>query len=528
MAWNEHFCVRAIVSLLRDALYHGRKSPTRRNKRVVAVGALLVFSGAVCAEPAHFTANNPQLDLNCKGCNVIFLNFDFLRADRVGPSAARSLTPNIDAYFENAIVFEDVSSPAGSSYRGNLSVLTGTEPHWYGLDVHTFERLKSRRALGPWEDIYIAHPTIGQILGASGYHTVYLNKGHRSGKRTFLDRGITDYRDFPLQTLFEDSLPSLQSVLANARPPFFVLFHAIPTRLHTPYYPLDRPRKTGDHIIYTKYKMHNRDYGYKVTRNRKISNAQQRLAEQEIYDQQLVYADDKLAAVFEDLRRLENNTIIVFYSDHGTQLGDKGIFASNGVSFEQCVRVPLFIKHPRIKRRLIVKTPISLIDLVATIYDMVGVRAPDGMDARSLLPVIRGDAYHRKYMVGLNDPDEYIREGYWKLILTPRRKHELYDIRVDPGRKDNRYYLEGERASNLYYLVNFFTPWNNEIRDGGWVMRLDRSWDLKLFDLKNDPLETSDLAEHYPEITKRLLHALERIKHAIDERRLDLAREKAH
>jgi arylsulfatase A-like enzyme len=482
---------------------------------------LLVPAGGVCASHEALSSRaNP--DLRCDRCNVVFLNLDFLRADYVGLLGDSTSTPNIDDYFKNSIVFENVLSPAGSSYRGNLSVLTGTAPHIYELDVDGYESLKRHKELGQWRRVYTSHETIGQVLAKSGYHTTYLNKGRRSGARTLLDRGFDRYIQFPLQTLFEDLLPSLRSNLETAEQPFFLLFHAIPTRLHTPYYPLNRPRIRGDHIVYKKYKMKGRYYGYRVVRNNNVPVARQAVAEHQIYNQQLIYADEHLQGIFDLLKRFEDDTIIVLYSNHGTQLGDKGIFASNGVSYQSCIHVPLMIKHPKIVNPVRITTPVSLVDLVATIYDMLMIDAPGGMTGNSLIPVISGERYQRTRILGKNDPDEYIREGKWKMLVRYRQQHELYDLTKDPEQRENVILWNRMKAKRMEYINNYETPWKNLIVEDNWKLVLDRAKKIELYDIHEDPNETNDLSRQYPQVVKRLEDALEQAKRESVRKRLSL------
>jgi len=70
-------------------------------------------------------------DLSCPDCNVIFLNIELLRADYIGLISNEhgdNITPNIDKFFEDGIIFEDASAPAGSTQMSNIEVLTNTDP----------------------------------------------------------------------------------------------------------------------------------------------------------------------------------------------------------------------------------------------------------------------------------------------------------------------------------------------------------------------------------------------------------------
>ena len=64
----------------------------------------------------------------------------------------------------------------------------------------------------------------------------------------------------------------------------------------------------------------------------------------------------------------------------------------------------------------------------------VEVTPPPAINSRSLIPIIKGEKYFRKYLFGKNDQDEYVRDGKWKLINKPRGYYELYDL--DNDRKE--------------------------------------------------------------------------------------------
>ncbi|MDH3377679.1 MAG: sulfatase-like hydrolase/transferase [Gammaproteobacteria bacterium] len=490
------------------------------------IHTILVFLALSLLSCSRFAAasaaDGEPGDLSCEGCNVLFLNLDFLRSDYTGLISDSKHTPNIDRFFKNSIIFENAFSPAGSSYRGNLAVLTATDAHIYGVDVQSFHLLKARKQLGPWKKIYTYHKTIAQVLSRHGYRTVNLNKGTRSGRGTFLDRGFDEYQQFHIRLTIEDLLPPLETHIRSTQKPFFILFHAVPTRLHRAFYPLNRDRILDKHIIYQEYSIQNRPYGYKVIRDRSASPQIQRETEHKIYMQQLKYADDTLSKPFDMLREFERNTIIVLYSNHGTQIGDKGIYASNGVSYQSSVRVPLMIKHPKVKTPMRIATTISLVDLVPTIYEMLGVFKPGHSTGQSLIPLINGEEYYKDYIVGKNDPDEYILSGKWKLIIRYHKERRLYNLKVDPlGRED----LSEKRkliARRMEYQSVMDLDESKTIVNDEWKLILTQKKNLELYDLDADPDESTNVAADYPEVTRTLEDKLIEFKHQARQRRIDI------
>ncbi|MCA9478604.1 MAG: hypothetical protein KC535_05645, partial [Nanoarchaeota archaeon] len=73
---------------------------------------------------------------------------------------------------------------------------------------------------------------------------------------------------------------------------------------------------------------------------------------------------------------------------------------------------------------------VSLVDLTATLYDMLGVdHQTSGV---SMVPLMAGGVYPRGAIYGANDVSHYIREGDWKLIVNSDVFYELFNLSADP------------------------------------------------------------------------------------------------
>ena len=84
--------------------------------------------------------------------------------------------------------------------------------------------------------------------------------------------------------------------------------------------------------------------------------------------------------------------IIVYTSDHGEMLGQHGIWEKQKF-FEASARVPLIIRWPkRFPGGRLVEQNVSHCDLFATLCDLAGIPTPPGLDSRSLVPLMEGDA----------------------------------------------------------------------------------------------------------------------------------------
>ncbi len=100
--------------------------------------------------------------------------------------------------------------------------------------------------------------------------------------------------------------------------------------------------------------------------------------------------DDRVGELLESLRdnNLESDTIVVFVSDHGDNLGSHGNFNKN-ILLEESIRIPMILRWPgRIAAGVNDKQIAGLIDLAPTLLDLCGFDVPGGMQGRSLKPML--------------------------------------------------------------------------------------------------------------------------------------------
>ena len=457
----------------------------------------------------------------------MLLNIDFLRSDYVGPQNGSTLTPNIDNFFRDGLVFKNIYSPSGSTYRGNLSVFTATNPFFYNLDVKTFESLRSQPGFRYWKEIYTSQKTLAEYMKSAGYHTAMLNKGTRSGKATMLDRGYDSYKQFPMRILIEDQIKDLFTQIENIQEPYFIHFHAIPTRLHRAYYPQHRQRVKDKHIIYAPYNLGDDPYGYKVIRNHGATKYHQRRAEHTIYRQQLEYADEQLKRIFDFISNRLENTVVILTSTHGTQIGDKDIYASNGVSYESNIRVPLMIKIPGKKFNSTIDDRLSLLGLVPGILKLVGL-PHDTMDGMNLLSVLDGKQdYTRPFIAGHNDKDSYLIQGDWKLFVRSVTHRTLFKLQDGMASGNDIYRKKRMTALNIESSVNHGFDLNIERKTENYLFIKKKQEIPELYNLREDPLEERNLVKKYPakseELLKLLHHYRQQAKNKIDSLNLEQA-----
>lgn len=183
-------------------------------------------------------------------------------------------------------------------------------------------------------------------------------------------------------------------------------------------------------------------------------------------------ADDVLGRVLETLGALgeRENTIVAFTSDHGDHLGQHNLYQKMEMH-EQALRVPLVMAGPGI-RPLRCGTPVSHLDLMPTVLELLGLEHPTGLDGISLAPALAGDAavpdrpIFAQYSGNptLGDIRRCVIRGNQKYIYDPRDKAELFDLAEDPEEMRNLADLP-EHQALLGELHELCARWGREHGD---------------------------------------------------------------
>ena len=145
-----------------------------------------------------------------------------------------------------------------------------------------------------------------------------------------------------------------------------------------------------------------------------------------------------------------DNTIVIFMSDHGEMLGDHGLYLKGPHFYDEAVRVPLILSWPgRFRAGLRADALVELVDLAPTLLEAAGVDVPASMQARSLVPILTGQAdpsVHREAVYSEYYNAWTHRHSYATMLRTHREKivvyhgvdeGELYDLDAAPHEFDN-------------------------------------------------------------------------------------------
>ncbi|MFN9720234.1 MAG: sulfatase [Planctomycetota bacterium] len=206
------------------------------------------------------------------------------------------------------------------------------------------------------------------------------------------------------------------------------------------------------------------------------------------YSAAISFMDAQVGFVLDSLKRhgLEDNTIIVFTSDHGYHMGEHGLWQKMSL-FEESSRVPLLIAVPGVTSGSAAKAPVSHVDVFPTLAELCGVTPPANLQGQSLVPI-------------LQDPGATGRN--WALTQVTRtgrsvRPESTTAASSDPSGNDakqrkNQRKNKPETTETVparFFGYSLRTPrWRYTEWDGGDKGR-------ELYDHEADPSELTNLAD---------------------------------
>jgi arylsulfatase A-like enzyme len=196
-----------------------------------------------------------------------------------------------------------------------------------------------------------------------------------------------------------------------------------------------------------------------------------------LYDGEVRVFDDLVGRWLIKLEKLGilDETLIIITADHGEELLERGHVGHSscnlkGTLFDECLKVPLIMRYPpKLRKGTVIRHQVSQIDIMPTIFDILGRRMPPGTDGSTLLPLVnrnaesfREESYAESIPAGWQalEGDHRrtwcVRTNDWKLIHHSeakvggsQRRYELFDLRSDPGETCNLFERQGTKAAEL-------------------------------------------------------------------------------
>ncbi len=279
-------------------------------------------------------------------------------------------------------------------------------------------------------------PTLFRILDSAGYQTAHIGG---------FPLGIDDFTVVPHAQALEAGIDHISYVLEDSRRLMMdPLDHRVADRAadYLERASPDRPLALWVHFI-------NPHHTYNPPKDLLGTRGRGRLAR---YEEEIVSTDRQLGALFDALHRSRPRTrkILVVAGDHGQALHPLGPRYHGSDVIQEMVHTYLAISAPDMPPG-VVDRPVSLIDVPATVLDLLGLAAPASFQGRSLVPLMRGeplpDVPIRLDNAMWADHSEAVISGGYKLIrrLRPRFRGvypeaevvQLFDLTRDAAERNN-------------------------------------------------------------------------------------------
>ncbi|MDD9731930.1 choline-sulfatase [Mameliella sp. AT18] len=156
------------------------------------------------------------------------------------------------------------------------------------------------------------------------------------------------------------------------------------------------------------------------------------------YFANISYLDEKIGQLLQVLEDTRQEAIVVFVSDHGDMLGERGLWFKMSF-YEGSARVPMMISVPGMEGAQVV-APVSNIDICPTLCDLAGVDMSEVMpwtEGESLVPVMRGGERVSPVAMEYAAEASYaplvcLRRGKWKYTDCTLDPEQLFDLEADP------------------------------------------------------------------------------------------------
>jgi len=396
--------------------------------------------------------------------NVLLLVVDCLRADHLSANGyERQTTPMIDSLVAESVQFRQTISQASWTRPSLPTMLTGLYPSEHGL--HTFGETEEGVATSSRLDDSVT--TVAESLKAAGYATALIGEQFQLSPRFGLDQGFDFYKNraSDAANIHRNFFRWLGGVEPGK--PFFAYLHYL--EIHWPYCPPPETRgRFGSDKSSFRFCHQWRKLRDDILSGAVVLSDVDREAMEARYDEELLGLDQRLGDLFARLRKdgLWNDTLILLTGDHGEEFYEHGSIGHGQSLFQELLAVPLVVKPPA-GWPVVVGGPIDatveLRSITPTILEAAGLAMPDGVEAPSLIPLMRpGAAAGPSYAVSESDDEVVVRSGGLKMIARrDGSSAALYDLAADPGETHD---VASGRRADLARLRSYYEAWQKGLR----------------------------------------------------------------
>ena len=416
---------------------------------------------------------------NKKQPNFVFILVDDLGWADVKCNNPESFyeTPNIDRLAENGIRFTNAYSANPVCSPTRAAIMTGKHPNRLNItDWIPGDDPKNRPLLGPQDrnELALEEITIAEKLKEKGYKTGFIGKWHLGDEGFFPENQGFDINigghekgsppggyyspyknpkltDGPEGEYLTDRLTdeSIGFITQNKNGQFF---------LYLAYYTVHTPIQAAKKYI-EKYELKREQLGLDSISHKSEGEGWTKLIQEDAaYASMVAAMDENVGRIVDALKEqgLDKNTWIIFTSDNGglstlrrknAPTNNGQLRAGKGWCYEGGIRVPLIIAGPGVagKGKVTGQQAVSM-DFFTTILSMAGVQHEKN-DGENLIPVLTENSWlnrdelfwHFPHYHGSGwKPGSAMRKGDWKLVVQYEdNRTELFNLAEDPGETTN-------------------------------------------------------------------------------------------
>ena len=406
-------------------------------------------------------------------------------------------TPNIDKFAEEGVVCTDFYVPTPYCAPSRATLLTGRFPLRHGL-------IKNPTPDAGINDIGISQSelTLGEVFQKADYQTMCIGKWHLGHKEEFfpVNHGFDDYYGI----LYSNDMRPVQ-IIENRDTVEYPIDQSFLTKKYT--------EKAIDFIEKNKEKPFFLHLCHAMPHKPLAASEQFYTPEtpNDLYADVMRELDWSVGEVLKSLKDMQllENTIVIFMSDNGPWYGGStgGFKGMKATTWEGGIRIPFFIHYPKVfTEKKTIDTPCWSPDVFPTLLSLANIEntSTNILDGEDITEILKGNQTEHKTVYSMhNSTIMSIRKGDWKQFVSkPRFYHEVdLDTWVDKRAPDGTTIIAPfeQPTPALYPGIKPEEPKNN----------------IQLFNLKNDPTESTDLALEKPELVEELMQEYNLFKETV-------------
>lgn len=359
--------------------------------------------------------------------NILVVSFDALRADALGLYGyERETSPNLDAFAEQALVFDHAYSASNTTPTSFASAFTGQ----YAYKVFIGWQL-------------IPSTTLAGMLQETGRHTFGLFNNIQVAAERHFGQGFDDYSVVSVRD--EKILEDAKRLLDEAKDrKFFGWVHFISP--HTPY----KYREMAAHLAPQQSEGR---FAETTGGHFEVESPEELARVRDLYDANIYFGDHLFGELMAHLESLglADNTVVIVTSDHGEEFMEHGQLQHNAL-YEELIHIPMIIRHPGMEQGARTDARYVGVDLLPTVAAMAGLEPPQGIDGIDLYNPFNAD--RQRLAVGMtNDKRQEIsneRRGKKLILGCAEYEEELYDLALDPEERNDLVLDQPALAGTLY------------------------------------------------------------------------------